>query len=213
MRSGILKLAASTVVILLAAAIAVYAFNYLRFGETDFLSAKDPVVRANILWQIIFYLHVLFGGIALLVGGFQFIEPLRDRFLAWHRRLGKTYVASVFISSASGFLIAFFAEAGPIAKTGFAVLAVLWFLTTFKAFSEIRKWNVTQHRAWMIRSYCLTFAAVTLRIWLPVEIAVFGLSFLDAYRLVAWLCWVPNFVVAELLVYRLMTTQRAGSTA
>ena len=213
MRSGFLKLAASSIVILLAVLIALYAFNYLRFGETDFLSAKDPVVRANTFWKILFYLHVLFGGIALLVGGFQFVEPLRNRFLAWHRRVGKVYVASVLISSTAGFLIALFAEAGPIAKAGFALLAMLWFWTTFKAFSEIRKWNVTEHRAWMIRSYSLTFAAVTLRFWLPVELALLGLNFLDAYRIVAWLCWVPNLAVAELLVYRMRASLSLSSTA
>jgi hypothetical protein len=68
-----------------------------------------------------------------------------------------------------------------------------------------------QHRSWMIRNFSLTFAAVTLRIILPVEIAVLGINFPDAYRIVAWACWVPNLLVAELLVYRLTAPLRRAA--
>ena len=54
-----------------------------------------------------------------------------------------------------------------------------------------------EHRAWMIRSFALTFAAVTLRLYLPIA------SFLpvhsdDAYRAISILCWVPNLAIVEL---------------
>ena len=42
----------------------------------------------------------------------------------------------------------------------------------------------------------LAFAAVTLRLYLPLA-AVAGFSFAEAYPLVAWLCWLPNLVIAE----------------
>lgn len=214
MRSGIGKLVVSGLVVVLAALIAVYAFSYLSFAETGFLTNKEPGLRENILWQAAFYLHVTFGGVALLLGGFQFIEPLRNRFISLHRRFGKIYVLSVFISAAAGLGIALFADAGPISKIGFALLAVAWFYTNYKAFSEIKKGNILEHRAWMIRCYSLTFAAVTLRFILPFELAVLGLDFPTAYRIVAWLCWVPNLLVAELLVYRLRAAnQLIGSAA
>jgi len=47
----------------------------------------------------------------------------------------------------------------------------------------------------MIYSYAECFAAVTLRIWLPLLTLVLG-EFLTAYRIVAWLCWVPNILFA-----------------
>ena len=52
----------------------------------------------------------------------------------------------------------------------------------------------------MIRNFALTFAAVTLRAYLGLSQAVFGLSFEAFYPVVAWLCWVPNLIVAEWLV-------------
>lgn len=194
--------------ILLAILIAAYAFNYFRFPETDFLQNKDAALRLSLLWQIAFYCHVGFGGVALLLGGFQFVATIRDRFSLLHRKFGIVYVASVFVSSICGFLIALFADAGPIAKMGFAFLAIFWFATNLKAYREIRNGRIIQHRSWMIRNFSLTFAAVTLRIILPVELIALHMNFIDAYRIVAWACWVPNLLVAELLVYRLTAPLR-----
>ncbi len=61
--------------------------------------------------------------------------------------------------------------------------------------------NGRKVRVWMIRSYALTFAAVTLRIWLPLS-QVAGLPFAQAYPAIAWFCWVPNLIVVEWLILR-----------
>ncbi len=51
----------------------------------------------------------------------------------------------------------------------------------------------------MIISYALCFAAVTLRIWLPILEVVFG-DFNTAYIITAWLCWIPNLIGALLFI-------------
>jgi hypothetical protein len=56
--------------------------------------------------------------------------------------------------------------------------------------------DFAQHRRWMIRSLSLTFAAVTLRIMLPM-IPLTGMDFVDAYRAISFLCWVPNLLWVE----------------
>jgi len=86
---------------------------------------------------------------------------------------------------------------GLVAHTGFFLLGVLWLATTALALSAILQRRITLHREWMVRGYALTFAAVTLRLWLPLLAAVSG-SFEEAYQTVAWLCWVPNLIVAEI---------------
>jgi hypothetical protein len=50
---------------------------------------------------------------------------------------------------------------------------------TTAGYLAIRRWDEPAHRAWMIRSYALALAAVTLRIYLPLELAL-GMSFGDA---------------------------------
>ena len=50
-------------------------------------------------------------------------------------------------------------------------------------------------------SFAMTFAAVTLRIYLPIA-PMLGYDFLPAYVAISWLAWVPNLMVAELYLNR-----------
>jgi hypothetical protein len=56
----------------------------------------------------------------------------------------------------------------------------------------------------MLRSYALTFAAVTLRLYLPLAViaSIHGYDFMVAYRFIAWFAWVPNAIFAELFIRR-----------
>jgi hypothetical protein len=95
-----------------------------------------------------------------------------------------------------------FAYGGPVAQFGFAVLAMLWLYTGLRAFTAIRTGNVSGHRRWIIRNFSLTLAAVTLRVYLPITMAS-GIEFALAYQVIAWLCWVPNLIIAEHCYVRL----------
>jgi uncharacterized membrane protein YozB (DUF420 family) len=79
------------------------------------------------------------------------------------------------------------------------LLGLCWLMSGWMALAAIRRGDVTGHREWMVRNFALTFAAVTLRLWLPTLTAATG-SFIDAYRTVVWLCWVPNAIVAEIIL-------------
>jgi hypothetical protein len=72
------------------------------------------------------------------------------------------------------------------------------------AYLSIRGGHVAAHRRWMIRSYGVTLAAVTLRIYLPLSQAA-GIPFGIAYPIISWLCWLPNLGLAE---WRLRTPPR-----
>jgi hypothetical protein len=81
---------------------------------------------------------------------------------------------------------------------GFISLDLIWLITTVLGFITILKKNIELHKKLMIYSYSVCFAAVTLRIWLPILEISTG-SFLIAYRIVAWLSWIPNIIVAYYL--------------
>lgn len=116
-------------------------------------------------------------------GPFQFSERRRRRDLVVHRRLGSVYLTAVLVG-------------GLPSQFGFALLAVLWLYTGVRGTVSIARGDPEGHRRWMVRNFALTFAAVTLRIYLPASMAA-GLDFTRAYTAIAWLCWVPNLVVAE----------------
>jgi uncharacterized membrane protein len=144
-------------------------------------------------------LHFVGGAIALAIGAFQLNATLRSRFLSVHRWIGRVYLVSVFFSSLAGFALATQSSGGLIAQIGFGLLAASWFATTTLAYRSIRRGDVSEHRSWMIRSYSLTLAAVTLRLYIPASAAL-DISIGVAYPAIAWLCWVPNLFVAEWFV-------------
>lgn len=110
--------------------------------------------------------------------------------------MGRVYCGAVLLAGITGVMIGFNAKGGPIAQSGFVLLAVIWLLATFRAVQVIMRGQIALHQKWMIRSIALTFASVTLRVLLPVQLLT-GISIDVAYPVVAWLCWVPNLVVAE----------------
>ncbi len=146
-----------------------------------------------------FYGHIIFGGLALLSGWSQFSKKLRAKKLQLHRSLGKFYVISVLASGLCGIYLGIYATGGIIPSVGFISLGVVWLFTTIRAYVAVRNKDMSLHQGMMIYSYAACFAAVTLRIWLPFLTIVFG-EFLLAYKIVAWLCWVPNMVFAHLWV-------------
>lgn len=169
--------------------------------DAGLLASKSQEVLGSAIWQIGFYGHISFGGLALLTGWSQFSKKIRTRNLQLHRNLGKIYVIAVLISGVCGVYIGFFATGGFIAALGFVLLGLIWLFTTGKAYFAIKRRDLSLHQGMMIYSYAACFAAVTLRIWLPLLTIAFG-EFLIAYKIVAWLCWVPNIIFAHLWVRR-----------
>lgn len=82
------------------------------------------------------------------------------------------------------------------AQIGFKTLSFLWLYTAAVAYLAIRRGNLADHRDWIIRNFALTFSGVTLRLWMPLLMSLFGE--LNGYRLVAWLAWLPNLLLTEL---------------
>lgn len=140
--------------------------------------------------------HLAGGIFAILAGALQVNSRLRARFLPAHRWLGRVYVVAVVIGGIAGFTLALNSDGDLVGHFGFGMLAVCWLYSTLNAFRHIHGGNVVAHRAWMLRSYALTLAAVTLRLYLP-AFQIAGYSFESSYPLISWICWVPNLLIVE----------------
>jgi hypothetical protein len=170
----------------------VYLFTSENIG---LLQQKAEILLSSSLWNTAFYIHIILGGIALMSGWTQFSSKIRAKYLSTHQILGKIYVLSVLLSGLAGFYLGLNATGGIIAQLGFSSLAVVWLSTTYMAYQSIMKKQVDKHEIWMIFSFAACFAAVMLRLWLAPLTMIFG-TFIPAYRVVAWLSWVPNIIVA-----------------
>lgn len=175
-------------------------------GLASTYAGDPPIIRA------VFYAHITFAGLALFLGPLQFIRAIRARTIGVHRWIGRTFVFSVAVGSVAAFTMSFVSSAALLGFFGFGSLAVLWGFATYRGYTAVRHGDIASHQAWMIRSFALTYAAVMLRLWLIVFLI--GLHafahgrFTDdqifdyAYAPVPFLCWLPNIVVAEMLIRR-----------
>lgn len=176
----------------LALGVALVSARYFM-SEVPFPAPAMVIQMAN--WPVAVLAHVGGGVTALALGSFQLVTRRGPRRI-WHRWAGRVYVLACLIGAVSGFWLALHAEAGPIATAGFGSLAVVWLGATAMGWRKAVTGEFAQHRRWMIRSLSLTFAAVTLRLMLPM-IPLTGLTFDDGYRVISFLCWVPNLLLVE----------------
>lgn len=197
------KIALYLPLIFLILLISVYPLQFfLVEGKVGILSMKSDALLADWVWKTFFYIHISFGGLALLVGWLQFNKRLREGYRSIHRTIGKMYVFSVWLSALGVGYISFFAEGGIIAFLGFMTGGLIWSYTTTKGFLTIRQGNVWEHQKFMMYSYAACLGAVTLRIWLPL-LAFATKDWILSYQIISWMAWLPNLVVAYFLINRL----------
>jgi hypothetical protein len=141
--------------------------------------------------------HTIGGANAMMVGPFQFLDSLRRRRRRLHVWLGRIYLASVAVGALAALLLSPGSMAADTLGIAFICLALAWLYTGGHAYLAVRRRDFEDHRRWMIRNYALTYAAVTLRIEMPLLMLVFGMSPIRALDVVGWLCWLPNLFVVE----------------
>jgi uncharacterized membrane protein len=179
------------VIALLCLGIAGYSAKYLIHPPQT-----QEQALGNPLGVPFLVIHVAGAVTALLLGSLQFIPALRRGAGPPHRWVGRVYVLACLVGGTAGLILSTRSFAGPIATVGFGSLAVIWITVNLLGWRAAVQGRFVDHRRWMIRSWALTLAAVTLRIYLPL-VQVFGLEFLPWYRAISFLAWVPNLMLAE----------------
>lgn len=153
--------------------------------------------------------HVGAGIVALGGGLLQFVPALRRARPRLHRGAGWVYLAAVLVGGVTGVPLAFQLLGGvpealrPVfspSVVAFLTLSPAWVALSAMAFLRARQRRYGDHRAWMIRSYSLTFASVTARVLAPLFLALSGDPVLLANGGIV--LWPLNLVVAEWLIRR-----------
>jgi len=184
----------------LVLAISAYSLRFVFLGERAYGPELAPSFRARPLTVMA---HTVFGPIALTLGLVNLLPAMRQR-SRWpvHRWLGRIYLVSSIVLAGAGLSLSFHAAGGPGPRAAFGLLALATMGTSIMGYRSIRASNIRQHREWMLRSYALIFAAVTLRTWMPILATAYHGQFVPAYRWAAWLCWVPNALFIEWMIRR-----------
>jgi hypothetical protein len=197
--------------ILLLSALAFFSFLMIRLtlpymamrSNVNFLLTKQRIYHLR-YWRISFYTHVFTSCLVLLAGFTQFAPRLLARLPRIHRVMGWLYLLIVTtISGPAAFIMAIYANGGLAARTSFTLLALLWItFTGYAGYYAVRR-RFVLHGAFMFRSYALTLSAITLRGYTYlIDLTTLPLIPRDIYILTAWLSWVPNLILAEVLIRR-----------
>jgi len=155
------------------------------------------------------FTHILFGMTAFLLGPFQFISRIRKNYVKTHRTMGKIYLCSIAAAAPAGIYMALTSKVNFVYASGLFMLAIAWITTSLIAYISIRKGLITIHREWMVRSYVVTFAFATFRLFDDV-LAKLGVGPDDLRAaLLSWACWaVPLFAAPVALHIRKFTKLR-----
>lgn len=169
-------------------------FIYLQFSKDVYTEYFWP--RA--IWL---FIHVVLGIVATLIGPFQFLSSLRKKHPGIHRKLGKLYISSVFVSTFISFYLVYTSGLGLVYAAGLATLGIAWISVTGLAWLSILKGNIELHRRSMLKSYILTLAFVCNR-WVEDILAVVGIGdFFERKTLMAWACWAIPLLVTEVVLH------------
>src|SRR4051812_39767415 len=172
--------------------------DYTTFrDDVAFLRFKQDYIYIP-LWKAAFYTHVFSSIFALLAAFTQFSDYILKNHRSLHRFVGRVYAWDILlINFPAGMIMAIYANGHLPSKIAFVILDCLWFWFTYKGVMAARKKKIIEHRQYMIRSYALTFSAITLRTWKVILFNTFHFDPLTLYMIDAWMGFVPNLLFAE----------------
>lgn len=196
MRSNPLLRPAAYALLLLSLPVGLHALRYALDGMPGAVPLPNLRLQPGLLM-----LHAVTGGLSLLLGPWQFISALRARRPGLHRGIGWAYVLAVGIGGISGLALAPQSMGGPFAHAGFGLLALAWLGSTAVALRHAIAGRHVQHRRWMLRSFALTAAGISLRLQLGLA-TLAGVPVPEVYTAIAWTCWLPQVLLLELWLAR-----------
>ncbi|MFN3402745.1 MAG: DUF2306 domain-containing protein [Cytophagaceae bacterium] len=178
---------------------------YFSFDDhTAFLRIKQWIIH-NSVWKTAFYVHVISSCFTLLAGFTQFSGNFLRKYPMLHRYLGRLNGAVILLlSGPSGLIMALYANGGLLSQSAFFILSILWLAFTYLAYHYARSGDIPRHRKFMVRSFALTLSAITLRGWKLLIVLAFRPHPMDAYTLVAFLGWIPNLIIAEIYIRKVI---------
>ena len=169
--------------------------------DVAFLRIKQEEIALN-HYKIAFFTHVYTSIFLMIFGAIQFSNYIQKKHIKLHQISGRLYVAILLLlSGPSGFIMSYYANGGLFAQISFLLLAAFWMLFTVLSLYFILKKQVIQHQKFAVRSFALTLAAISLRLFKYLLVFFFEPLPMDAYRIAAWSSWTFNLLIAELIIY------------
>jgi hypothetical protein len=125
--------------------------------DTQFAAAKFNALPYVTL------LHVLPGMVFLLLAPLQFVPRFRSRSRV-HRTMGYVLLTAALPFGATGLYFSFRDPVFGIVGASASALGGTWFLYSgVRAYAAIRRRDIDEHRAWMLRALAMAYAIAVIR--------------------------------------------------
>lgn len=144
--------------------------------------------------------HVVLGITATLIGPFQFMSKIRNKYLQTHRKLGRIYIISVLLSGIGGMYMAITSGVNLPYAIGLFCLGFIWSVSAIMAFISIKNKKIELHKDWMIRSYVITLAFVTFRFVEDILMSLKVGTYEEVLVLMSWASWAIPLFIAEVFI-------------
>lgn len=175
--------------------------QYIPYNtDVAFLRIKQDEIALD-YYKVAFFTHVYTSIFLMILGFLQFSKTIKRKYINVHRWSGRLYaVIILFLAGPSGLVMSYHANGGIFSKTAFVILSILWMSFTFLSVYYVLKKDIINHQKFAIRSFALTLSAISLRLFKYIIVFLFQPQQMDAYRIVAWLGWTFNLLVAEIII-------------
>lgn len=169
-------------------------------ANARFFASPSPVV-----------IHIIASAIYALLGAFQFASRLWQRGAKWHRWVGRLLIPTGLLVGLSGLWMTVFYPR-PVGASDLLYVQRLLFgsgmiLSIILGYAAIRRRDILQHRAWMMRAYAIGLGAGTQVLTGLVGELIFGSPNEFRHALLMGAGWLINLVVAEWVIRKSLIRQ------
>jgi predicted membrane protein DUF2306 len=149
-------------------------------------------------------LHVVPGGLFLILAPLQFSSRIRSRYLPFHRWSGRFLMLTSVVATLAGLYFGLRMPYGGLGEvTAIAFFGLLFVFSVVRAFIAIRRRQVAIHREWMIRAFAIAIGISMVRVVaavLDIALTPAGLRLPDLFALSLWLGWGIALAAGELWI-------------
>jgi hypothetical protein len=147
-------------------------------------------------------LHIVPGGLLVVLAPFQFSSHIRSRWIRFHRWSGRVIALAALPVGLSGLVLgAVFPFGGPLASSAVFAAGALFLAAVVQAFIAIRRRDVVRHREWMLRMFSIGIGISSVRLVGLVLLLIIPTSPLELRTgLSFWIGFALTFVAAEFWV-------------
>src|ERR1700736_5860725 len=167
-------------------------------GKASPAAALDAGFARHVALTLV---HILPGGLFLVLAPLQFMPSLRQRHLQLHRWMGRILMVCGLIIGISALVMSYTMNiGGPNETAATTLFAIVFLYCLIKAYRHIRRKEVAIHREWMIRAFGAGLGVATTRPIVGMFFAFRKLTPHEFFGIAFWLGFTITFFVAEVWI-------------